>query len=729
MFDSGFLASSGEILTTVALGICWAGYEYSRVRKLKVGGEVTNSPLNKELLEKHEGGQIEKSVEELKRISQIIRRGARSFLLAEGVFMSVYIIAFFGILWYSVNVWTAIAFAIGACTSILCGWIGMEVATDTNSRTAFAAIYKLERSFNTALSAGAVTGLMLCSLGVLNLLLLLSWYSQIFGTNTKSMMEAVAGYGFGGSSIALFGRVGGGIFTKAADVGADLSGKNEYGMSEDDPRNPACIADNVGDNVGDVAGMGADLFGSLAEGTCAALVIAGASTEAIGDVPALGEQWKWLLYPLMISCTGILVGLLTMICVRILYPCKTISHIDKSLKAVLVLSTLFETPMVFLASYLFLPNEFALAHFGVSSRNKAIICLLCGLWSGLIIGFTTEYYTSYAYAPVRRIAASQTVSSATGIIYGLALGYMSVVIPVIFIGGTITTSFLLAGMYGVSLGALGMLSTLCMGLAIDVYGPIADNAGGLAEMCGLGEDVREITDALDAAGNTTAAIGKGFAIGSAAMVSVALFGAFTVRANITVVNAINPWVFFGLIIGAMLPYAFSALTMKSVGMAANEMVVECLAQMKGIVERNETPDYDRCIAISTRASLKEMILPGLMVILSPIVMGMTFGKEATAGLLVGALVSGIQVAISMSNTGGAWDNAKKFIEKDGLGPEHGKGSSAHKAAVTGDTVGDPMKDTSGPSINIVVKLTAITALVFGDLIADWSSPDGGPFWY
>jgi len=392
MFDSGFLASSGEILTTVALGICWAGYEYSRVRKLKVGGEVTNSPLNKELLEKHEGGQIEKSVEELKRISQIIRRGARSFLLAEGVFMSVYIIAFFGILWYSVNVWTAIAFAIGACTSILCGWIGMEVATDTNSRTAFAAIYKLERSFNTALSAGAVTGLMLCSLGVLNLLLLLSWYSQIFGTNTKSMMEAVAGYGFGGSSIALFGRVGGGIFTKAADVGADLSGKNEYGMSEDDPRNPACIADNVGDNVGDVAGMGADLFGSLAEGTCAALVIAGASTEAIGDVPALGEQWKWLLYPLMISCTGILVGLLTMICVRILYPCKTISHIDKSLKAVLVLSTLFETPMVFLASYLFLPNEFALAHFGVSSRNKAIICLLCGLWSG----FTTEYYTSYA---------------------------------------------------------------------------------------------------------------------------------------------------------------------------------------------------------------------------------------------------------------------------------------------------------------------------------------------
>jgi len=684
--------------------------------------------MQKSLLQSESDNLTQYNLDELKRIGSIIRHGARSFLIAEYGYMAVYMLMFFSILWYSVNLYTAVAFVTGASTSILCGWIGMDIATFANSRTAYLAIFKLEESFNLALSAGCVMGLCLCTLGIFNLLLLIGVFELKYGHDTKQLMEAIAGYGFGGSSIALFGRVGGGIFTKAADVGADLSGKNEYGMSEDDPRNPACIADNVGDNVGDVAGMGADLFGSLAEGTCAALVIAGASTKGLEGVAALGEQWNWLLYPIALSVSGILVGILTMIFVRRFFPCRTIAEIDVSLKMVLVISTILQTPMVILVSYGYLPREFVLANFGVSTRIKALICVLAGLWSGLIIGFVTEYYTSYGFTPVRVISASQTVSCATGIIYGLALGYTSVVIPVLCIGGTICMSFLLAGMYGVALGALGMLGTLSMGLAIDVYGPIADNAGGLAEMSGLGPDVRETTDALDAAGNTTAAIGKGFAIGSAAMVSVALFGAYTVRAEVDVVNAMNPWVFLGLIIGAMLPYAFSALTMKSVGLAANEMVVECLDQMGRIVNHNETPDYDRCIEISTRASLREMIAPGMLVILSPILLGMAFGKNCTAGLLVGALVSGVQLAISMSNTGGAWDNAKKFIEKEGLGPEHGKGSPAHKSAVTGDTVGDPMKDTSGPSINIVVKLTAITALVFGDLIAKWSNIHGGPFW-
>merc|ERR1719401_1574801 len=354
---------------------------------------------------------------------------------------------------------------------------------------------------------------------------------------------------------------------------------------------------------------------------------------------------------------------------------------------------------------------------------------MLGLWSGLIIGYVTEYYTSNTYFPVREISETQKQSAATGIIYGLALGYLSSIVPVLCLGVTILVSHMLCGMFGVALGALGMLGTMTMALTIDAYGPISDNAGGIAEMAGLPEHVRELTDCLDAAGNNTAAIGKGFAIGSAALVSLALFGAFTVRADVTSVDILNPWVFTGLLFGAMMPYAFAAWTMKSVGKAANDMVKECLQQFPKIMGPEQmTPDYERCIRISTQASLKEMLAPGALVILSPLVAGIGFGKSCCAGMLSGALVSSVQLAISMSNSGGAWDNAKKYISAGGLGNQYKKGSEAHKNSVTGDTVGDPLKDTSGPALNIVMKLTAIISLVFGSAIAEFSNAEGGPFW-
>merc|ERR1712050_779169 len=566
-------------------------------------------------------------------------------------------------------------------------------------------------------------GLSLVSIGILALLAIIIAFQQFFEFESEQVMyEAIAGYGLGGSCIALFGRVGGGIYTKAADVGADLSGKNDWNLEEDDYRNPGCIADNVGDNVGDIAGMGADLFGSFAEATCAALVLAAASP--------LKSNWCSLMYPVMISSTGIVVGIMTWVLQKMMRPVKSMQDVEPALKAILVISTVLMTPVVIALSKYCLPDEFKM-----EGRDGPVLWWYCassvmlGLWSGLIIGFITEYYTSHSYVPVREIAETQKQSAATGIIYGLALGYLSCIVPVVCLGVTILVAHTFCGMFGVALGALGMLGTMTMALTIDAYGPISDNAGGIAEMAGLPERVRELTDCLDAAGNTTAAIGKGFAIGSAALVSLALFGAFTVRAGVYDVDILNPWVFTGLLFGAMMPYAFAAWTMKSVGMAANDMVKECLEQFPKIMGPEKmTPDYEKCIRISTEASLREMLAPGALVILSPLVAGLGFGKNACAGLLSGALVSSVQLAISMSNTGGAWDNSKKFISAGGLGKDFVKGSEAHKNSVTGDTVGDPLKDTSGPALNIVMKLTAIISLVFGSAIAKYSSDSGGPKW-
>merc|ERR1719221_1822452 len=437
-----------------------------------------------------------------------------------------------------------------------------------------------------------------------------------------------------------------------------------------------------------------------------------------------------MMYPVLISSTGIIVGILTLIICGLFYPVREMPDVEKALKGVLVISTILMTPVSIGLSFYCLPQQFKInddladVHWW-----HCALSILLGLWSGLVIGFVTEYYTSHSYTPVREISETQKQSAATGIIYGLALGYLSCIVPVICLGITILVSHSLCGMYGIALGALGMLGTMTMGLTIDAYGPISDNAGGIAEMSGMPDDVRTLTDCLDAAGNTTAAIGKGFAIGSAALVSLALFGAFTVRAGVTHVDILNPWVFTGLLFGAMMPYAFAAWTMKSVGLAANDMLKECLSQFPKIMgPENMTPDYEKCIRISTEASLREMLAPGALVILSPLVAGMGFGKNCCAGLLSGALVSSVQLALSMSNSGGAWDNSKKYISAGGLGKEFVKGSEAHKNSVTGDTVGDPLKDTSGPALNIVIKLTAIISLVFGSAIAEYSNATGGPLW-
>ena len=587
----------------------------------------------------------------------------------------------------------------------------------------------IEYAFSVAYRAGCVMGFSTVGLALGILLTIMLVYIQIFQPKDTEdyeiLMELVAGFGLGGSAMALFGRVGGGIYTKAADVGADLVGKVENDLEEDSPRNPATIADNVGDNVGDIAGMGSDLFGSFAGSTCSALVLIASNAQIMKDAAGNINETV-LLFPLLISAAGIIGCFICSIIGIYIFKVNTFKRIQISLNLQLLFSTLITLGVV-APTCLVLPKEWVSNHpwSKVASRWYAFVSTAVGLVSGFFIGLSTDYYTSYNYSPVQQMARSCTSGPAINVIYGLALGYLSTIIPVILIVVTILVAVNLLGMLGVALSAIGMLSTLSIGLAIDAYGPISDNAGGIAEMCKLGSNIREITDALDAAGNTTAAVGKGFAIGSAALVSLALFGAFITRAShpdnnypIRSIKITAPWIYAAMLIGAMLPSAFSAMTMKRVGYAAQEMVLEVRRQFKDrrIIEGTVDPDYERCIKVSTRASLKQMIAPGLLVIVTPIIFGILFHPVMVAGILPGALISGVQLAISMSNTGGAWDNCKKFIE----GPDYinanderkTKGSDEHKAAVIGDTIGDPLKDTSGPSLNILIKLMAIISLVF-----------------
>ena len=620
----------------------------------------------------------------------------------------------------------------------------MKVAVYSNARTTVMAAGEnaWTDAFNCAFRAGSIMGFSLCGLSML----VLYFLAHIFAAHFKDwkdplshdalkLFECLAGYGLGGSSIALFGRVGGGIYTKAADVGADLAGKVVENIPEDDPRNPATIADNVGDNVGDVAGMGSDLFGSFAEATCAALVVASASPSLLA-----GGGWSGLMFPVTISAAGIIICMLCSFVATGIRPVKKEADIENVLKWQLGLTTLFITIAVYILAICFLPDKFQLVRAsGIASISftpvKAWGCVCAGLWAGCLIGFITEYYTSHSYTPVREVSHSCETGAATNIIYGLALGYRSTILPVSLLSIVVYVSFYLGDMYGVSLAALGMLSNLSTCLAIDVYGPICDNAGGIAEMSELPEHVRDVTDALDAAGNTTAAIGKGFAIGSACLVGLALFGAFITRAQLTVdkISLLSPLIFACLIFGAMIPYWFSAMTMKSVGKAANEMVKEVARQFReipGLLEGtpgHAPPDHARCIAISTEASLKEMIPPAILVMLCPLLFGICLGTDAVAGLLAGAIASSIQMAISASNTGGAWDNAKKYVESGKCvinGVAQRKGGEVHKAAVVGDTVGDPLKDTSGPALNIVMKLMAILSLVFADFFKSINNGKG-----
>ncbi len=667
----------------------------------------------------------------IKTIHGAIAEGAMAFLKQEYRYLAIFMIGFALVIAVLIDdthtesvhegIYTAVAFLFGALISILSGYIGMKVATAGNARTTVSAKNSIADAFLVAMNSGAVMGFALVGLASLGLIVIyLVMKALLPEVENNVLMEVIAGFGLGGSSIALFARVGGGIFTKAADVGADLVGKVEKGIPEDDPRNPAVIADNVGDNVGDVAGMGADLFGSCAESTCAALVISAIAFSA--DLNAM-------LYPIMITAVGIPVSLVTKMLVRV----HTEEQVAPALKKLLIISSILMAVLIYFFTMWMIPDEFAIN--GETYSDMGVyLCFLSGLIAGLAVGLLTEYYTSDQYKPVQDIAKSCETGAATNIIFGLALGYKSVVLPYAAIAISIFISWELAGMYGIAIASLGMLGTLAIALTIDAYGPVADNAGGVAEMVGLDKEVRRRTDILDSAGNTTAAIGKGFAIGAAILTSLALFSAFLTHSQnlmrelpeygptydlIGSITLLDPLVFTSLFMGAVLPFLFAAMTMKSVGAAAFDMIEEVRRQFReipGIMEGQGRPQYAQCVAISTKAALREMIAPGILIIGTPLAVGFLFGVPAVAGLLAGSLVTGGVLAISSSNSGGAWDNAKKFIEAGNLG---GKGSEEHKAAVVGDTVGDPLKDTSGPSLNILIKLSAILSLVFAPFFVNY----------
>ena len=740
---------------TATIGLVWALIQFLLISRIKIQATPTEEEGAPEeaLLPSDTNTNNDETTNRLIEIYTAIYEGAESFLRAEYkvclLFCSsfsvlIFLLVSWGSSWdFCKGALTTVSFLLGAFTSMASGYLGMKVAVYSNVRTTISAQKEgWTACFNTAFRAGSVMGFSLCGLGIMVLYLTMMVFSWILQKASKddgdkaemylNLAECLTGFGLGGSVIAMFGRVGGGIYTKAADVGADLVGKVVHGIPEDDPRNPATIADNVGDNVGDVAGMGSDLFGSFAESTCAALVIG-------SSIGATDGGWDAMVFPVLVSGIGIIVCLLASFIATDIWPVRKESQIESALKVQLISTTLLMIPAIFFTARWYLPADFELkATVGNGSLTlhpwHAFACVTMGAVGGLIIGLVTEYYTSHSYAPVREVADACKTGAATNMIYGIALGYKSAIIPVLVLALVVFWSFHLADMYGVALAAIGFLANLATGLTIDVYGPVCDNAGGIAEMAELHPSVREKTDALDAAGNTTAAIGKGFAIGSAALVSLALFGAFVTRIRHHHasgdgdgdalfehgVNMLDPLTFAFGIIGGMIPFAFAALTMKSVGLAAMEMVMEVQRQFDEtpqLLDENPSirPDYDACIAISTNASLKEMVPPGAMVIFTPLLTGIFFGVNAVSGLLVGALIASIQLAISMSNSGGAWDNAKKYIEKQPVGSElGGKGSDIHKAAVVGDTVGDPFKDTSGPALNIVMKLMAVLSLVFAD---------------
>lgn len=661
-----------------------------------------------------DAGGTPKEVARFKEIADAIAEGAMAFLAQEYLYVGLFSLVFTGVIYLALDnpattdinegAYSAAAFVIGAAISSLCAFLGMKIATIGNVRTTVMARKSISAAFKVAFESGAVMGFGLVGLAVFGLLTLTLVYTRMIG-NIHLTMEMVAGFGLGGSTVALFGRVGGGIYTKAADVGADLVGKLEQGIPEDDPRNPAVIADNVGDNVGDIAGMGADLFGSCAEATCAALVI-GATAAGIA------ENETARLYPILLTAIGIPVCLITALFAK-MEPEATSA--EPVLKRQLLLSTILMTLAIIVVTNVAMIDSFTLGTMTIT-RNDVLTSVLAGLWSGLLIGYVTEYYTSHAYAPVRMVADASKTGAATNIIYGLSLGYKSTVVPVLALAATTYISWTLAGMYGIALAAIGMISTIAIGLTIDAYGPVSDNAGGIAEMAELGPEIRRRTDMLDAAGNTTAAIGKGFAIGSAVLTALALFAAFLTRSGVETLNLLSPKVFAGVLVGGVLPFLFTAQTMLAVGKAAFAMIEEVRRQFRtipGLLEGTARPDYKTCVAISTKGALREMLAPAALVIASPLVVGILFGIESLAGLLAGSLVCGVMMALSASNSGGGWDNAKKYIES---GVHGGKGSDAHKAAVVGDTVGDPFKDTSGPSLNILMKLMAILSLVFAPFI-------------
>ncbi|MCD6383843.1 MAG: sodium-translocating pyrophosphatase [Thermoplasmata archaeon] len=636
--------------------------------------------------------------EKVQEIAAAIKEGAMAFLKGEYKVIVVYAIVVSALLtglgfasdYFSKA--SGLVFLLGATLSALAGNIGMRTATSSSSRTVWAVKDDMKKGLKIAFSSGAVMGLSVVSLGLLGVSIVYYFLRS---------PDVLFSFGFGASSIALFARVGGGIYTKSADVGADLVGKVEKGIPEDDPRNPAVIADNVGDNVGDVAGMGADLFESYVDSIIAAIAVGvigitvGGRDLAFGGITGLAAM-----LPLVLAALGIVSALIGILFVGRGRGEDPHSELNRGIFG----ASLIFAVLALLAIYYLMGFSYVGLYW----------CVLSGLIAGIIIGLITEYYTSDKYQPTRKLAEASKTGAATNIIEGLALGMLSTVVPVITVSAAIIVAYYFAGLYGIALAAVGMLSTLGITLATDSYGPVADNAAGLAEMASLGKRTRERAEALDAVGNTTAAIGKGFAIGSAALTALALFTTYTTAAHLSLssFSLSRPDVIVGLFIGGLLPFLFSSMTMQAVGKTAMAMVEEVRRQfrtIKGLMSGKAKPDYARCVEISTKAALKEMIDPSLTAILTPVLVGFLLGPEALGGLLAGSIVTGFVLAIMMANSGGAWDNAKKYIEKGNLG---GKGSAPHKAAVVGDTVGDPFKDTSGPSLNILIKLMSIVALVF-----------------
>jgi K(+)-stimulated pyrophosphate-energized sodium pump len=641
----------------------------------------------------------------MRAVSAKIRQGAMAFLRREYsvivpfiLVAAVLIYLFLDTGWANIGAawgkpFTAMSFVVGAFCSALAGFIGMNTATIANVRTAEAARTSIVKALRVSFYSGSTMGLAVVGLGLTGFVGMLLFLLRVL--DIGQALEALTGFGFGASCVALFARVGGGIYTKAADVGADLVGKVEAGIPEDDPRNPAVIADNVGDNVGDTAGMGADLFESYIGAIIATMLV------------ALQVDWamdKALLFPLLLSAAGIIATIIAIFIVRTNKP----EGVQRALKSGMIAASVLTVIGAYVLAQWILPADKAIGVFWAATA---------GLVSGVAVGLITEYYTSHSYGPVRALANASKTGPATVLIEGLALGYMSTMLPILVIAIAMGIAYATAQMYGVGIGAVGMLATLGMTLAMDSFGPVADNAGGIAEMSKLPKEVREKTDALDAAGNTTAAIGKGFAIGVAGFMCLALFGAFKEAAGIELVDITNPKTLIGLLIGGMIPFLFSSMTMRAVGRAAMAIIQEVRRQFKeipGLMQGTAEGDPATCVGIATAAAIREMVIPGILAMASPIIAGLLIGKEGLGGLLAGTLVSAMMVGTSMANSGGAWDNAKKYIESGQLG---GKGSDCHKAAVVGDTVGDPFKDTSGPSLNILVKLmfmvSVLTAGLYG----------------
>ncbi len=642
----------------------------------------------------------------MQKIAGKIRVGAMAFLTKEYqvifpfiIITSLLLYVFLDTGWSNIGTmwgkpYTAISFVVGALSSALAGFIGMRTATTANVRTTEAARTSIVAALRVSFLSGATMGLSVVGLGLIGFIGVYLFLLQTVDSATA--LTSLTGFSFGASCVALFARVGGGIYTKAADVGADLVGKVEAGIPEDDPRNPAVIADNVGDNVGDVAGMGADLFESYI-GAILATMLVGLHVEwGTETVDAA------LIFPLLVSALGIVATIVAMAVVRT----KNAHGVQRALKNGMLVASLLALVGTYWLANVLLPETVAMGVFIASTA---------GLVAGVLVGGLTEYYTSQIYRPVQALASSAKTGAGTALIEGLALGYMSTALPIIVICIAIAVAYLEAGLYGIGIGSVGMLSTLAMTLAIDAFGPVADNAGGIAEMSKLPKEVRERTDALDSAGNTTAAIGKGFAIGVAGFMCLALFGAFKEESGLAGIDVSNPFTLIGLLLGGMLPFLFSSLTMRAVGRAAIAMIEEVRRQfrtIKGLMEGTADGDTATCVAIATSAAIREMILPGLLAIVSPVAVGILLGKEALGGLLAGALVSSMMLGTAMANSGGAWDNAKKYIE---AGHHGGKGSDTHKAAVVGDTVGDPFKDTSGPALNILVKLMSIVSVLTATL--------------